>query len=35
METNKNYKIRRTYINEKGVLCCEYVGEWEENKKTQ
>ena len=37
MEKQKKYKIRRTYINEKGVLCCDYTGEWgvkNENKRT-
>jgi len=29
---NNNYKIRRTYTNEKGNICCDYVGEWGESK---
>jgi len=29
MEEEKQYKIRRTYINAKGEICCDYTGEWE------
>jgi len=26
MEDEKQYKIRRTYINTNGEICCDYVG---------
>lgn len=23
------FKIKRTYINKDGTLCCDYMGDWE------
>jgi hypothetical protein len=30
-QNENNYKIRRTYTNDKGILCCDYIGEWGED----
>jgi hypothetical protein len=32
LKMEKNYKIKKTYVDSKGVLMCDYTGEWEESK---